>query len=396
MTQPTKPAIQALVPANRGHQFVFFGDSCSGVPGTLHAASLARVSAVVQRLSPPPEFIIFPGDEVIGLTSDEAKLRDQWRHWFDVEMAWLDRARTPLFHSTGNHTTYDRMSERVFADVLSHLPRNGPPDQEGLAYFIRRDDLLLVFIHTLCTARGGEGHIETDWLSDVLAQNSDARWKFVIGHHPAFPVNGYLGPYQRSIGSDYVPAFWRLLTENNVLAYLCSHILAFDVQCHSGVLQITSAGAGTSGLMPDDIEYHHAVQIALDDDGLRAQTLDDEGAVRETFAWPPPVPTRHVDLQSGRHPTPWSQTHPPELIHLTIRCTPRGSDLGRRQTVLTATDPQTGESPIWIGLAGPTQQLTIILQPFPGQSPHYWLGPAMEEGKPCQIELLLHAGMGPG
>ncbi|MEM8916904.1 MAG: metallophosphoesterase, partial [Pseudomonadota bacterium] len=197
MTQPTKPAIQALVPANRGHQFVFFGDSCSGVPGTLHAASLARVSAVVQRLSPPPEFIIFPGDEVIGLTSDEAKLRDQWRHWFDVEMAWLDRARTPLFHSTGNHTTYDRMSERVFADVLSHLPRNGPPDQEGLAYFIRRDDLLLVFIHTLCTARGGEGHIETDWLSDVLAQNSDARWKFVIGHHPAFPVNGYLGPYQR-------------------------------------------------------------------------------------------------------------------------------------------------------------------------------------------------------
>src|SRR3546814_19768554 len=78
------------------------------------------------------EFILFPGDEVIGLTRDEAALRAQWRHWFEVEMAWLDRSRIPLFHTTANHTTYDPMSERVFAEVMAHLPRNGPPGPGGL------------------------------------------------------------------------------------------------------------------------------------------------------------------------------------------------------------------------------------------------------------------------
>src|SRR3546814_5467253 len=71
-----------------------------GVAGAPHERSFAAVNAVVARLDPPPEFILFPGDGVIGLTRDEAALRAQWRHWFEVEMAWLDRSRIPLFHTT--------------------------------------------------------------------------------------------------------------------------------------------------------------------------------------------------------------------------------------------------------------------------------------------------------
>ena len=69
--------------------------------------------------------------------------------------------------------------------------------------------------------------------------------------------------------------------ENGALAYLCSHILAFDVQVHDGVLQILSAGAGTAQRMPEGVEYLHAVQLALDAEGLRYQVLDQAGAVRE-------------------------------------------------------------------------------------------------------------------
>lgn len=65
-----------------------------------------------------------------------------------MEVAWLDRQAIPLYHTTSNHTTYDMMSERVFAELLPRLPRDGPPDQKGLSYFIRRDDLLLNFINT--------------------------------------------------------------------------------------------------------------------------------------------------------------------------------------------------------------------------------------------------------
>src|SRR5215470_11523162 len=145
--------IPALLPAYPGHQFVIYADSCSGVPGALHERTFASVNDVVRRLHPRPEFILFPGDEIIGLTADADELRTQWEHWFSTEMGWLDRREVPLWHTTGNHTTYNKMSEAVFREVLK-LPRNGAPGQEGLCYWIRRNDLLMVFIHTLWSGLG--------------------------------------------------------------------------------------------------------------------------------------------------------------------------------------------------------------------------------------------------
>ena len=72
--------------------------------------------------------------------------------------------------------------------------------------------------------------------------------------------------------------FWDVLRRHGVFAYLASHMLAFDVQAHEGVLQIVTAGSGTKHRMPEEIEYLHAVQAALDDDGLRYQVLDDAGS----------------------------------------------------------------------------------------------------------------------
>ena len=216
-------AIPSLLPRTSGHQFVIYADACSGVPGALHERTFASVNDVVRRLHPQPEFILFPGDEIIGLTADADALRAQWRYWLDIEMGWLDRRAVPLWHTTGNHTTYDAMSEAVFRETLK-LPRNGPPGQEGLSYWVRRDDLVMVFVHTLWSGLGGEGHVETGWLETVLQQHKDARYKLVLGHHPVYPINGYSGSYQREIGHEYSAHFWDILVRAGVTAYLCSHI----------------------------------------------------------------------------------------------------------------------------------------------------------------------------
>ena len=70
-----KTFIPALLPRGKGHQFLLYGDACSGVPGALHEKTFASVNAVVQRLRPQPDFILFPGDEIIGLTPDADALR---------------------------------------------------------------------------------------------------------------------------------------------------------------------------------------------------------------------------------------------------------------------------------------------------------------------------------
>ena len=134
--------IDGLTPRGDGHAFVFYGDSCSGVPDAPHETTLAATNAAVAVLDPAPDFLIFAGDEIIGLTADESALREQWRYWLEQEMSWLDRTSTPLYHTTSNHTTYNPMSERVFADVLAHLPRNGPTNQQGLQHLRRRGEML--------------------------------------------------------------------------------------------------------------------------------------------------------------------------------------------------------------------------------------------------------------
>ncbi len=93
---PLPAQIPALLPRGAGHCFVVYGDSCSGLPGGPHERTFASVNGVVSRFSPQPDFIIFAGDEIAGLTTSEAELKEQWRYWLEVEMAWLDRQATPL------------------------------------------------------------------------------------------------------------------------------------------------------------------------------------------------------------------------------------------------------------------------------------------------------------
>ena len=408
----TNRPIPALTPTTPGHHFVVYADACSGVPGALHEETFATVNRVIQQLDSPPEFIAFPGDEIRGLTADGDELRAQWRHWFDHEMAWLDRAAIPLYQTTANHTTYDPASEAIFRAVMAHLPRNGPPGQEGLSYFVRRspvgaadssDDLLLIFVNTLWSGLGGEGYVELDWLEATLADHADARHKIVFGHHPVFPINGFVGSHQREIAHEIGPKFWAILVRHGVLAYWCSHILAFDVQVHDGVLQILTAGAGTAHRMPEEVEYLHAMQAALDSNGLRYQVLDTNGVAREWLTWPlvAPNPTAWQPLKQGTQPPPRQNALTPITTNTPIALwqvsghTSSGHD-GTPQTLLSLWDEGAALAPFWLGLLGCEQRLAILLAPQPGRSPHLWTGPTLASDRPFSLQVALHSGMGPG
>jgi hypothetical protein len=124
---PPGSPIAAIVPRGLGHQFVIYGDSCSGVPGAPHEETFAQVNRIVARLTPSPQFIVFPGDEIAGLTGVADTLRAQWRYWTDVEMKWLRGRDIPLYRTTSNHTVYDGISEAVFREIQYHAPDNGRP-----------------------------------------------------------------------------------------------------------------------------------------------------------------------------------------------------------------------------------------------------------------------------
>jgi len=221
-------------------------------------------------------------------------------------------------------------------------------------------------------------------------------WSSVIT--PVHPINGFSGAYQREIGPEHAGAFWDVLVEGGVFAYLCSHILAFDVQVHRGVLQVCTAGAGTAHRMPEGIEYLHGVQGALDADGLRYQVLDTEGRVRERLSWPLHLPdvAQWRALPAGEGKALLADGPHTERI-VALRFTGLSAPAGDRsaQTLLSAFRPGL-PAPLWIGLRGVEQRLTVIVGSEPRRSPHYWHGPAVSPAAPFDIRLVIHTGMGPG
>jgi hypothetical protein len=387
-----------------GHQFVFYGDCCSGIPGAQAELNLAAVNAVVRQLKPEPEFICFLGDHIAGYPEEREALRSQWRYWLDHEMAWAMQRGMPLYHVTSNHNTANADAEAVWREIFTGLPQNGPAGQGGLSYAIRRGNLLLVGTNSAYSGLGGLGHVESTWLDQVLMQHADAPYKLVLGHYPVFPVNGYdLYPTWRIVPSEG-EAFWNVLVKHGVLAYLCSHVIAFDVQAHEGVLQITSGGAGTfygpGNFMPGQTEYLHAVQAAVDQAGLRYQVLDTRGHVCESLIWPMPEPDAQgwepiTSAPWRPHISPWAQLpsdHNILFFRFSGACTPSNDD----QTLLCGWSYQEASPNLWIGLQHTQQALRVSLVPESGDGPQTWHGPAFPAGQPFAFDLAIHLGMGPG
>lgn len=396
---PLQPTA-ALLPDGAGLSFVWYGDCCSGVPGEANEANFSAVNAIFQSLEVMPDVTFFVGDNILGGEIPEGEFQAQWRYWFDHEMAWFTNLgiRIPLYHVTSNHNTTNEAGEGVFREVHSSIPRNGPEGQEGLSYWVRQDDFLFVFVNTNFSSLEGQGHVEHAWLDEVLAAQADARHKIVIGHHPVFGVNGYdLYPLWRVVPDEGQP-FWDVLVRHGVLAYVCSHILAYDVQVHRGVLQVCTGGAGTYGmrlgLMPEPFEYFHLIQGAIDDDGIRYQVLDTGGQARESLRWPEPA------LEAAAH-HPLDPAAPPPAPepghHWIARChlTGRFQESDQEQTLVSGWDSHEGPETIWIGLL-PGNRLAVHLVPRPGHGAQHWLGPVLPPHAPFQIEIGIHSGMGAG
>jgi hypothetical protein len=411
MLRAQAATIRAIRPrSNDGVQFVVYADCCSGQPGTRAEMNFAAVNEIIRRLEPQPEFLIFPGDHISG-SQDPEEHRRQFRYWLDHEMKWASDRHIPIYHTTSNHNTWTKDMETVYREVMAKdLPKNGPPGQEGLSYFVRRGQFLFVAINSYYSGLG-PNHVEHEWLDKVLTQNADAKFKFVGGHQPVWPFNGY-GTVGWVIDPSDSRPFWDVLVKHKVTAYLASHVLAFDVQVHSGVLQIATAGAGTQGgypnggFMPGRTEYLHAVQAAIDEDRLRYQVLDIAGTIREWLIWPiwDDVPRLGYSLlpedkmaDTLKAANQYSIRGPGDAWFCAFRfkgVVPPAQD--HPQTLLCGSHAGETAAALRVMLDDSSLRLRVDIQTQSGYSADHWLGPRFKPGEPFEFELGLHSGMGPG
>jgi len=221
-----------------------------------------------------------------------------------------------------------------------------------------------------------------DWrfVDAALSRHADARFKFVASHYPVFPVNGFRPPCWRVSAEDAGP-LWQTLVKHKVSAYLCAHVIAFDVQLHDGIPQICSAGAGYSLLYPPQTEYHHAVQLAVDSRRLAWHAVDTTGNVRERGAWPLDVPSSDTWPVIDARGQAVAELRDSGADVLLMHIEGQGAAISpEEQTLVTGWTDSSAPPAFWIGLDGGRLQVRISAQR--GEPTVYWRGPVVSGPSP--------------
>jgi hypothetical protein len=207
-------------------------------------------------------------------------------------------------------------------------------------------------------------------------------------------VNGRNVPFELEIAPDDGAKFWETLVRHKVIAYVCSHILTYDVQVHDGVLQILTGGAGRTR------EFVHLIQMALDAQGLRYQVLDATGKLAHLLEWPMRLPSsQQWTAFQDNSQLVYSAGAGQPLSRLIVWRFSGVSDSAENsdiQTLVSGWEPGPHLPAIWIGLLGRERRLCVQLRPVKGRSPTYWRGPTIQTNERFDVQLAMHSAMGSG
>lgn len=120
-----------------------------------------------------PDFVLSVGDFIEGYTFNKKEI---YRQWEEVE-GFVSKLKMPFFYVPGNHdysnTEMKKIWEEKFGRSYYHFLH------EGVLFIIMNlDDEFVVNP----PKRISEEQLQ--YVKDVLDKNRDAKWTFIVGHHP--------------------------------------------------------------------------------------------------------------------------------------------------------------------------------------------------------------------
>ena len=126
--------------------------------------------------------------------------------------------------------------------ALMGMPKNGPENHLGRAFFVRQDNLLVITLDTFEDA--GKrfaytvGPKQLTWMEKTLVEHKDAEFVIVQGHLPI------VGPVKSKNSSASMlkdgtkSPLWKLMVKHKVDAYFCGEHHRITVKKHDGIWQI--------------------------------------------------------------------------------------------------------------------------------------------------------------
>ena len=176
-----------------------------------------------------PSFVVVNGDLVSGYSS---KLEKQLINWRDSFMKPLLDAGIKVYSCRGNHDAAPGKLERlmgknsalaVWQKVFSGkyaFPDNGPAKEKGVTYFVKKKNLLLLFMDTY---PGKPTHqVNLPWVEKIIkTEKGDLSMHlFAVTHEPAFAVHHTDCLASKPKERD---KFLNTFTSHGGVCHLCGH-----------------------------------------------------------------------------------------------------------------------------------------------------------------------------
>jgi 3',5'-cyclic-AMP phosphodiesterase len=259
--------------------FVVLGDTRT--EGLDPPPMMGQIVALASTHQPAVTLVV--GD-LINAMDDQESVREQWRRWQATIAPLGENAATPwMLVTPGNHDVQgNAWATDLMAEAFPELPDNGPDGLKRLTYRLDYRGVRFISLHSEIFGnphRFGEGQLA--WLEGQL-QNNPNRYTFVYSHDPAFPIGPHVGS-----ALDVYPAerdaFWAMLKQYGVTAYICGHEHLYNRQIIDGVPQLV---VGTSGSWPyggfgGDFFHYLVAEVAINQ--ITMVVYDSQGQERDRF-----------------------------------------------------------------------------------------------------------------
>lgn len=202
--------------------FAVLGDQRDKGDYGINQEIVEKMAAEINSKS--PAFVLCAGDQIHGIDRHgQAPLPVQYDHWKAAMFPILSIS----YPVRGNHETYGDVNtpgpdyakhwKDNIANVLTQIPKNGPPNEVGMSYSFPKNNVFIIGLEQSYATSWYQ--VNQPWLNDQLKANT-LPFTFAYGHYPAFSVisDGNLAdhPTQRD-------AFWKSLGDSSVNIYFAGH-----------------------------------------------------------------------------------------------------------------------------------------------------------------------------
>lgn len=272
-----------------------------------------------------PKAVFFTGDLVIGMIADKQSLgaqegaivvpgpekdiyNNRWKRngfvynnlAFEKQLQTFSGlykqslGNTPFYPIPGFYESLGPDSFEKFAKVFSikdpHMIGNNfvYGVAIGDAYFVILSTTYYDPVKKTVVEHALSGSI-LGWLNKELKDKTQKYpYVFVIGYEPAFSTTSASGEYRGlDRADDQRDLFWKILQDNNVVAYIASHEHLYDRTDRGGLWQIISGGAGAP-LTKRNLEkafYHYLLLVVPNEPDFNPllRVIDSNGVIRDEF-----------------------------------------------------------------------------------------------------------------